>query len=186
MQELLGTILPQGRFIYKTIMMTFFLTITYLFFRENGKKAKKKLLDVVKHPWLLLFLLWTSYIYTCTVVGRYYSNPFRNVFGSFGLINTGQLNTDLIANVLMFIPFSFLYIQAFKPVHKIKIPMVVTIGATLFFEFSQAVGRLGSFQIADIIHNIIGGAIGCGVWHLINRRKKKEKVEEDEKSGQEI
>ena len=33
-----------------TILMIFFVAVTYLFFKENGKKAKEKLLGLLKEP----------------------------------------------------------------------------------------------------------------------------------------
>ena len=158
---------PQGRFAFKALSMTFFLAVAYLFFKENGRKAKQKLFDLVKQPWLILFLLCLGYMFSCTIMGRYYTKPYKIVLGSFGIFNEkGTINSDLIANVIMFVPFTFLYLEAFNPANPWKKSLLISLITTLFFEVSQLIGWLGNFQIADIIHNVIGGMIGCIIWHV--------------------
>lgn len=170
MKELLRTITPQNQYFFKTAIMVFFVAVTYLFFRENGKKAWTKMKTVLNNGWLVLFLIYTAYLLTSTVLGRARSNPGKSVFGSFGLLKSnGTINTDLFANVLMCVPYTFLFLQAHRPEHPWKVSLMLSAGTTIFIEFSQLIGWLGFFQFADMIHNILGGMIGCGIWILIQR-----------------
>ena len=163
-------VLPQERFIFKTVVMIFFVSVTYLFFKENGKKAKEKLLGLLKDPWLVLFLVCAAYILTCTVIGRYYTKPYQGIFGSFGLFNAeGSLNADMCANIIMFVPYTFLYLKAFGSATPWKTCLVLSVCTTAVLEFSQLVGWLGNFQFADMLHNIIGGMIGCCIWYAVDR-----------------
>ena len=176
MRELLRMILPQGRFIYKTLLMFFFLTVTFLFFSENRIEARCKLLGLLKRPWLILFLLCSAYLLTCTLVGRYFTAPYKSVFGSFGLFRrNGRINTDMVANIIMFIPFVFLFLKAFNPPHPLKASLLLSICTTSFVELSQLIGWLGNFQIADFVHNILGGIIGFCLWYFIEGYSGKKK-----------
>ena len=165
LREIIGILIPQSRFIYKTILMTVFLSITYLFFKDNGNKAWSKLIGVLKQPWYMLFFLCSAYLFTCTVMGRYFIKPYKAIFGSFGLFrDDGSINKDMFANIIMFIPYVFLYLKAFKPRRPFQSALILSFGTTLFVEISQLIGWLGNFQIADIMHNLFGGMIGYVVW----------------------
>ena len=165
----------QYRFIYKTFLLLFFFVITYLFLKENGwKKARDKMLGLIKQPWVLLFLLYISYLLSATVVGRYYKNPYGLVFSNFGIrINDPVWNEDIRNNIVLFVPLTFLHNQCFKPKKVFITDFLISLYASVFIELSQLIGWLGSFQLADIVHNIIGGMIGCGIWCLINKLVSK-------------
>lgn len=161
----------QYRFIYKTFLLLFFLVVTYLFFKENGwKKAKDKMLGLIKQPWVLLFLLYISYLLSATVVGRYYKNPYGLVFSHFGIRSNDPVwNEDIRNNIVLFIPLTFLYNQCFKPKKIFFTNFMISLFASVFIELSQLIGWLGSFQFADIVHNVIGGMIGCGIWCVMKK-----------------
>ena len=166
----------QYRFIYKTFLLFVLLVIAYLFIKDNDRnKIKQKILDLVKHPWTLLFLLYLGYLLSCTVVGRYYKNPYGLAFSHFGFrLGDPAWNQDNINNILLFIPFTFLFNQSFKPKTVIKTDLILSFGMTAFIELSQLIGWLGSFQFADMFHNVLGGMIGCALWlicDLVIRRK---------------
>ena len=167
MKELLYMILPSGRYIFKAILMVFFVSVTFVFFRENGKKAWDKLANLFKEPCLALFLVCVAYMSACTIMGRYYTKPYSNMLGRFGFVTgDGKLNSDGFANIIMFIPYTFLYIMAFKPKLPWKSSLILSVSTTVIIECSQLIGWLGSFQISDLVHNVIGGMIGCGIWSM--------------------
>ena len=171
MQELFNNLLPQVRFLYKAALMAVFLSITYLFFRNLGWKEKVK--NFLHKPWLVVFFIYAGYLFSSTVVGRYVKTPYLNVLGSFGFINKdGKMNADLWMNVIMFIPYTILYIKAFRPADSLKASLILSAGTTVFIELSQLIGWLGEFQIADMLHNFIGGIIGYGLWLLFHIGRK--------------
>jgi len=161
----------QYRFIYKTFLMFFFFAIAYLFFKENrGKKSKEKMLSLLKQPRVILFLLYASYLLTATVVGRYYKRPYGLTFSHFGIrIGDPAWNEDIINNIILFIPLTLSYNFAFRPKKIFKTDFYLSFFTTVFIELSQLIGWLGSFQFADMFHNVIGGMLGCGVWCLAER-----------------
>lgn len=171
---MLKSIIPQRRFIYKAILLTVFLLISYLFFRDNWNKKKEKILSLLKTPWIIVFFLYTGYMLSATVVGRYAKNPIQNVFGGFRIVdNEGKIDNDFLLNIVMFITYTLLYIKAFNPTHRFKSALCLSIMTAIFIELSQLVGWLGEFQFADILHNILGGLIGCLLWELLRAARKE-------------
>ena len=143
------------------------LLFSLLFFQT--KEWKDKLRNTFKKPWLLLFVFYFAFILVSTVFSRRITNPYKSVLEDFGVINNGTINREFIENVLLFIPYSFLFLQAFKPKSPFGITIVVSVLTTLFIEASQLFLWLGNFQLSDLVHNVLGGLIGYGVWAIISR-----------------
>ena len=141
-----------------------------MFLQEKG--WKDKCLNAIKRPWLILFILYLAFIITSTLFSRSITNPYKSVFSDFGVMVNGNVNKEFLENVLLFIPYSFLYLQAFRPKSSMKNALVVSALTTVFVEISQLVLWLGEFQISDLVHNCIGGLIGIGAWSIINSRSK--------------
>ena len=171
MAELFSNLIPQVRFLYKAVLMAVFLSIAYLFFKDSGWKDKVKVF--LRKPWLVAFFIYAGYLLSSTVVGRYVKTPYLNVLGSFGFVNKdGGMNVDLWMNVIMFIPFTILYIVAFRPADPLKTSLILSAGTAVFIELSQLIGWLGEFQIADMLHNFMGGVLGYGLWLLVHMGKE--------------
>ena len=108
-----------------------------------------------------------------TVFSRKITKPYGRVFNDFGIMVNGKINREFLENVLLFIPCSFLYLQAFKPQKPMKSALVMVTFTTAFIELTQLLFWLGQFQISDLVHNILGGLIGIGVWLTTNGRSIK-------------
>lgn len=173
--DLLKEILSQKQFLYRSLLMMVLLTVSYYFILDNGKETIKRLISILKQPWLAAFFFYSAFILTSTVFARTRINPYRSVFKSFGILIDGKLNSELVNNTLLFIPFSYLFLQAFKPKNTWGTVLILSAVTTLFIELSQLLFWLGEFQFSDIVHNIIGGVVGCGLWHLTNRMVRKRK-----------
>ena len=137
------------------------------------KDWKEKIWNVIKRPWLLLFFLYLAYMLVSTVFSRRITNPYGKVINDFGIMVNGKINREFLENVLLFIPCSFLYLQAFKPQKPMKSALVMVTFTTAFIELTQLLFWLGQFQISDLVHNILGGLIGIGVWLTTNGRSIK-------------
>lgn len=124
----------------------------------------------MKQPWLLLFFLYLAYLLVSTVFSRRITNPYERVFNDFGIMVNGKINREFLENVLLFIPYSFLYLQAFIPKKPLRNALILSVLTTAFIEIIQLVLWLGKFQISDLVHNILGGLIGIGAWYIINNR----------------
>lgn len=150
----------------RAIVLIVLVIPAYLFIKDNNKsQIKNKLISVMKQPWLMLFLLYFSFILISTLLARVARIPYNNVFSNFGLYDKKGLNTECIENTLLFIPYTFLFLQAMKPSKPWKTTMILALGTTTFVELSQLIFWLGEFQFSDLVHNMIGGVIGCVLWH---------------------
>lgn len=67
---------------------------------------------------------------------------------------------NLLGNLLPFIPFGFLLPIAYPRIKAFFKVFLVGMFAVLFIEIFQYMTRLGSFDIDDIILNVLGGVVG--------------------------
>lgn len=166
MSTLLKDIRSQIIYFPRAIVLSFVLLPGYLFFTVNKGKSIKIILSAIKQLWQLSFLLYLSFLLVSTLFSRAPTDPLRNVLSNFGLYNANGLNMECIENTLLFVPFTFLYLQTARHTSPFKSAIVVSICTTMFIELSQLVFWLGEFQLSDLFHNIIGGMIGFVLWHI--------------------
>ena len=82
---------------------------------------------------------------------------------------------NLLGNLLPFIPFGFLLPIAYSRIKAFFKVFLVGMFAVLFIEIFQYMTRLGSFDIDDIILNMIGVLSGYGTFGLVNHVLLKER-----------
>ena len=105
------------------------------------------------------------------------------MLGTWGLYNKkGKLTTEVIENLLMFVPFPILMFAAFRDRllkcmrlcgilwTSIKISFLFSAG----IEVAQLLFRLGTFQLSDLFYNTLGGILG-GLCYFIGCKLKKGK-----------
>ena len=80
-----------------------------------------------------------------------------------------SLRSQIIANILMFIPIGFLL--GIKVGWK-GIPIAALF--SLIIELIQLVTRRGLFEFDDIIHNTLGAVIGFGIYALLGKVMKND------------
>ena len=167
MSVLLKDIHSQLMYFPRAIVLMVLVIPAYLFIRDNDKsQIRNKFFSVIKQPWLVLFLLYLSFILISTLFIRWPRVPYNNVLSDFGLYNASGLNKECIENTMLFIPYTFLFLQAMKPSRTWKSSIALALGTTTFVELSQLIFWLGEFQLSDLVHNTIGGIIGCALWHI--------------------
>ncbi|MCM3626250.1 VanZ family protein [Paenibacillus glycanilyticus] len=71
---------------------------------------------------------------------------------------------NLFGNVLLFVPLGFLLPILFAKARRFSTTIVWTILVSLTIELTQLGTRLGSFDVDDLILNVLGGLIGFAVW----------------------
>ena len=168
MDVLKDDIVRQAKYIPRAFILTFILMIAYLFIKENNKLTiKSKLMEVFKDCRLMLFLLWLAFIMMSTIFSRWPQNPYGNALNGFGFLGINGWNKDSFENVALFIPYTFLYIWAFNPQTLLKSSLKLSLISTVTIELLQLFFWLGVFQFSDILHNLEGGMIGCGMWYLV-------------------
>lgn len=124
---------------------------------------------------IFYLVFYTVMILFRTLLNRnMWTNPVSNVIGVWGLYNSkGELTTECIENLALFIPFTILLLWVAKE----RILPKMTIGSVLWnstkitFLFSFAIEmlqlflRLGTWQLSDLFYNTLGGAIGGLIYY---------------------
>ena len=172
---LVKDILAQAVFIPRALLLTGLFVAFYLYIKKAEPEGKWQYKDIWKNWRPVLFLFYASLLLISTVFSRQNTNPYQSVFEDFGFRDNVQWNNEIIENILLFIPLTLLFLNAFSPEKPWKASLIVSVCATGFIEVSQLLFWLGEFQLADIFHNIIGGMVGCGVWRagkMITAHKK--------------
>ncbi|MDQ0115616.1 VanZ family protein [Paenibacillus harenae] len=95
--------------------------------------------------------------------------PFRSILqyaNGFQHYNFDIWFFNLFGNVLLFIPLGFLLPILFAKARRFSTTIVWSMLASLAIELTQFGARLGSFDVDDLILNVLGGAIGYAVWTM--------------------
>lgn len=171
------------------IILAVLFMFLYLFSKEQGfKESFKQWLENFKSDktFRKIFYLafYTAMILFRTLLNRsMWGSPLSNVIGVWGLYNSkGELTTEVIENLILFIPFVFLLLWCFhdKLVGKSnKLSKIlwqstkITFLLSLSIELLQLILHLGTFQLSDLFYNTLGGIIGGFIyWFVCNMHKK--------------
>lgn len=184
--------------IYQVLALA--LICSFLFMAVELSKGETSWKQLVKH-WLRefrkngvfrcrFFLMVSAFgILGITVLTRrIWYTPWSNVVGNFALIGSnGKLDEDICNNIILFIPFGgFLFASGIKKIDSFvrreqklrlwRILVCATMISSVFslgIELCQSVFWLGTFQLADIFYNTIGGLIGGFLYYtgkILRRR----------------
>lgn len=145
----------------------------------NAFKKEKTFRKQFFFAWVVIMILFR------TLLNRnIWTNPLVDVIGPWRVYSAnGVLNTDIIENTIMMIPFSFClfwcYDETFLKKHHLF--YVSFQGLKYAFCFSltietlQLVLFLGTFQISDLFFNTLGGLIGGFVYFIYYQMTHKRK-----------
>lgn len=129
---------------------------------------------------MFLFAFYVAMFLFRTLLNReIWSNPLIDVMGGWLLWNEkGELTTEAIENVLLFIPIIYLLYANFhnklfsekKSLRFIVLKSIaISFGISSSIEFCQLFFRLGTFQFADVFYNTLGGCVG-GIIYWIAKK----------------
>lgn len=167
MTGLVKDILLQVKYIPRALIFALFLIPLYIIIKDNERDILKvKYFSILKKTTTSIFLLYLSYILVSTLFTRSITIPYQNIFNDFGLFIDGKLNLECVENIIIFIPYTFLFLLAHKPLSPWKSVFLLSLATSLFVEFSQLIFWLGEFQLSDLFHNILGGMLGCCLWYV--------------------
>lgn len=176
------------------IIMTVTFMFLYLYAKENGwKTVVNRWINALKTDGefrkVLLLAFYTTMILFRTLINRdLWLNPLTDIRGVWGLYDSnGEFTTEVIENMMLFIPFTILLLWSFEGKllgQIVKFGRTMWLSVKMVFLFSlgieslQLLMRLGDFQLSDLFYNTIGGLIGgliywCG-YKLIHRKKSKD------------
>lgn len=169
---LLSDLAAQSAYLCRAVLLMVLLAAAFLFAQEHGSEAVNKLKQLFRQGWMTAFLFYLAFMLISTVFSRETTNPYSSVLSHFGFQDDVKWNNEIIENVLLFIPYTFFFLQSFKVEHPLRSAALVSGFTTLFIELSQLLFWLGSFQFSDIVHNMLGGMLGCGLWYMIRQIKR--------------
>ena len=156
-----------NRIIISVIAFAVFCIITVLLY-------KRRRFDKAQCMAAILLSLYIVVLLYLTVVGRYSheENDFQiHVFTSYGRLlekTDRQSMEQIIINLLMLVPVGFLLSVIIKGKGKYGIVFVLCLLLTVFIESMQLWMKCGSFEVDDIINNMIGAVIGALIYALIH------------------
>lgn len=178
-----------------SVIMAVLVMFLYIFIKEQGWKVvvrrwfdEFKTSSTFRRVFILVF--YTAMILFRTLLNRdMWRNPVSNVIGIWGLYDAnGELTTEVLENLALFIPFSVLLLWCFREkIVGTSVRLWTTLWKSAFvvflfsltIEFLQLFLRLGTFQLSDLIYNTLGGLVGgfiywCG-YKIIHRKKTEDK-----------
>ena len=171
------------------VILTVLFTFLYLFANERGWKAVFRqwwntFKSSVKFRKIFLLSFYTSMILFRTLLNRSMcANPVSNVIGVWGLHDDkGQLTTEVLENLALFIPFAVLLLWSFRDklvektvtiVNVLWQSAKVTFLFSLTIEFLQLLFRLGTFQLSDLFYNTLGGLLGGFIYWICYKLKHR-------------
>lgn len=178
--------------LYQPFWFAVILSVIFMFVYKSHMSIKQAAKDWIswfksdanfRRTFLLVF--YTSLILFRTLLNRnMWANPLSDVIGKWGLYNAkGELTTECIENLSLFIPFAFLLLWAFgeRLIARVTVWSVLLKATTVTFLFSltiemlQLLLRLGTWQLSDLFYNTLGGAVGGLIYFIVYRfRHRKE------------
>lgn len=171
---------------FSLIMAVLFLFF-YMYAREEGVKTLmirwiKEWKGNSRFRKLFLLSFYVALLLFRTLLNRdMWKNPVSDVIGIWGLHNeNGELTTEVIENLLLFVPVTILLFWSFREKflgkkvrffqtvwQSVKITFLFSLG----IEFSQLLFRLGTFQLSDLFYNTAGGLAGGLIYWAVYRIK---------------
>lgn len=108
-----------------------------------------------------------------TAIERANFIPFHSIY--YYLISRQEpLEVGLVnvfGNVLLFLPFGLLLPLTFSRFRKLKNALLVIGGTSGLFEVIQMLTAIGNFDIDDVLLNVVGGALGYGLFKLLTLKE---------------
>ena len=114
---------------------------------------------------LLYFTMFGRYSHPEYTYQIYFFKSYRYLFEQFDWQSVRQI----IINIAMMIPFGFLLPVLMKNKHKYLLTLLLALLLILFIESMQMVMQCGTFEVDDVINNLIGTFIGTLLFALANR-----------------
>ncbi|MBR2764414.1 MAG: VanZ family protein [Blautia sp.] len=171
----------------------------YLYCKEHGaKEGIRRWVNMLKtsHEFrrILLLAFYTAMILNKTLFSRpIWKQSFKNVIGVWGFYEDGNLYTENVENIMLFIPFLALLMWALHDYFwkdrqmtgwlYFRKALLISFISSAAIEMSQLFLKVGAIQISDLVFNTLGGLIGAAVywiWHKHTLKKTDSEKNESE------
>jgi len=94
-----------------------------------------------------------------------------------GIRDFDHINSEIlrdVCNLFLFIPVGILYTWQNKGKYKVIKSVIIALVLSLGIEFVQLTGKLGKFDVDDILFNTLGGFLGSIVQKVFEPKEDKE------------
>ncbi|WP_282943486.1 VanZ family protein [Paenibacillus sp. RC67] len=125
---------------------------------------------------LMIYLLFFGFSRGARTERLYNLTPFKTIWSYVADIQYYNLDIwviNLFGNVAAFVPFGFLIPCLFRSYAKWYKVTNLLFWALLLVETIQLIFKVGSFDVDDIMLNVIGGLIGYYMYALTVGRKRQ-------------
>ena len=162
-----------------SLLLLIALCILSVVLYRSGKYNKSQLTAAIILSAYVVVLLYL------TIFGRY-SHPeytyqihiyksYKHLLEQFDWQSIRQI----IINIAMMFPFGFLLPVLMKNKHKFLMTLLLALLLIFFIEIMQMVMQCGTFEVDDVVNNLLGTAIGLLLYRLISAVYHKRKSQED-------
>lgn len=151
--------------------------------RNGFRDWKNNFKNSVQFRRILYFVFITVMILFKTLLVRNMNfNPTGNVVGVWGFYkHDGTFTTEIVENVVLFIPFIFFLFFMLETTSKKVTTFLGVMGraiaisflSSLVIEMIQLFLHLGTWQLSDLCFNTIGGIIGGLIYWLSAKIRRK-------------
>ncbi len=99
--------------------------------------------------------------------------PFQVLRDFRRISDIGVFNyfSNLIGNILLFVPIAFIFISIFR-IYKLSAILIFSFLLSFAIESLQYIFEVGYADVDDIILNVTGAAVGYHLYHAFERRFK--------------
>jgi glycopeptide antibiotics resistance protein len=152
-----------------TLFTVVMITLRLMYLKVNHEKfvLYKELMSLC----FILYILLLFELVTSTDFESYSNNfiPFKEMFRYN--FSSKLFFRNVLGNIILFIPFGY-FVSYYCKLNRVYQNFIITLITSLTIEIIQAnIGR--SFDIDDIILNLVGGFIGYGLYYYFKKLLKK-------------
>lgn len=154
-----------NRIIISVLMIAVLFAVTLLLY-------KRKKIDKIQRNTSILLSLYVVVLLYLTVIGRYSHPEYEYKIYVFLTYRRFLENIDaqsvrqLIINIGMLVPVGFLLPVVLPCKRKYTLTLLISFLLIILIEVMQFVMKCGTFEIDDIVNNMIGAIVGILVYRL--------------------
>lgn len=109
---------------------------------------------------------------------RYNLTVFREIQRAWYCFRQGDLGyffLNVVLNIAAFVPFGF-FLPIIRPKNKKLFHIfILSLELSLAIEILQLLFRVGIFDVDDLIMNTLGGVLGYGIYHILDKKLGRKK-----------
>ncbi len=158
-------------FIIVIMVLTIVSVAFYFFFIPYSHRQEVQKDKYQRYCLRFVLILYIGSILLITIFSRSKLYYYRvNLIPFNSILNFHHINAEIVQDInnsLLFFPMGVLYVWQSRT-YQLRKVLFISIGISLGIEGIQFVGKLGKFDIDDIIFNVLGGVSG-GVWFYIGK-----------------